>query len=97
MKNYSRIFSLRNKKMLIMVSILLVLACILSAIFIVREKLKLAGQTISVSTLIQVENAKPGTVGWRITKQATNQIQAYAGEMSINKGEYVHLYVSTIF
>jgi len=79
-----------------MVSILLVLAFILSAIFIVQEKQKFAEQTISDPNLIQVENAKPGSVGWRITKQAINQIQAYTGEMSINKGEYVHLYVSTI-
>jgi len=45
---------------------------------------------------IQVENAKPGTRGWYITKPAMNgEIQAYAGEDSINKGEDVHLYVSS--
>ena len=45
---------------------------------------------------IQIENAKPGTRGWYVTKPAMNgEIQAYAGEDSINKGEDAHLYVSS--
>jgi hypothetical protein len=80
--------------MLIIVSVLLVLAGILfSTIFIRQEQMELAHQ--ASPDLIQMENARPGTAGWRVTKQASNQIQAYTEEPSINTGEVVDLYLST--
>lgn len=46
---------------------------------------------------VQLENAKAGTSGWKISKPSQQgEIQAYAGEDSIDIGQSVHLYVSTM-
>ena len=46
---------------------------------------------------VEAENAKPGTTDWQLTKPATShQIEGYAGEVSVEMGEAVELYVSTI-
>jgi hypothetical protein len=45
---------------------------------------------------IAEENAKPGTPGWEIDRPALDgQIQAYTGQVSVQPGEAVDLYVST--
>src|SRR5205085_10231742 len=50
----------------------------------------------SVLNPIQLENHLQGSSTWQVTNGARNgEIQAYAGENSINKGENLHLYVST--
>src|SRR2546423_3816702 len=96
MRNYNDIFSfLKNRKMRGTVSALLVLAIILLTILIVQEQRTISQYAALTTNPIQVENARRGTAGWRVTKQATNQIQAYTGEPSINEGGDVHLYVST--
>jgi hypothetical protein len=42
------------------------------------------------------ENANPGTTGWNLTEPAlSHQIEGYAGEVSINRGGNVNLFVST--
>ena len=44
------------------------------------------------------ENQRPGTADWQITDGSQNgEIQAYAGEPSINTGETVDLHVSTTY
>lgn len=46
---------------------------------------------------IQAENAKPGTTAWQITNPATNhEIEGYASRTSVNRGEDIQLYVSSI-
>src|SRR5438477_1005429 len=96
MRKHDNIFSFfSNTKIRIIVSTLLVLALILLTVLIVLQLRNPSQQTASTSSTIQIENAKPATVGWEVSKQATSQIQAYTGEPSINKGGYVHLYVST--
>src|SRR5438105_13587520 len=97
MRNYGGIFSfLSNRKSWVIISVLFVLAIILSTILLVQGQRNPSLEAALIPNAIQIENAQPGTAGWRVTKQATNQIQAYAGEPSINKGEDVHLYVSTV-
>lgn len=81
--------------MLSIVSIVLILAVILGVVLIFREQQMLAQRGSSTPNPIQVENARPGTSGWKVTRQATSEIQAYTEEPSINKGGAVHLYVST--
>jgi hypothetical protein len=93
MKIYPRIFSFHSTKVLTIVTILLVLAGILFFTIFIQQKL--AHQATLPPDLIRMENAKRGTAGWRVTKQASNQIQAYTEEPSINTGEVAHLYVST--
>jgi hypothetical protein len=45
---------------------------------------------------VQKENALPGSNGWRITNYAAaGEIQAYAGQASVNTGETLDLHVST--
>ena len=45
---------------------------------------------------IELENHLPGSSTWQVTNGARNgEIQAYAGENSIDQGENLHLYVST--
>jgi hypothetical protein len=47
---------------------------------------------------IRRENQQPGTADWQITDGSQNgEIQAYAGEPSINTGETVDLHVSTTY
>jgi hypothetical protein len=95
MKNSPPIFSFHNTKMLTIVSMLLVLAVILVTIFVRQERQEPAHLVASAPYLIRMENARPGTAGWRVTKQAISQIQAYTEEPSINSGGTIHLYVST--
>ena len=76
-------------------STLLVLALILLTMLIVLQLRNPSQQAALTLNPIQIENAQSGTVAWRVTKQGIGQIQAYTGEPSINKGGYVHLYVST--
>ena len=97
MKNYTRIFSFGNMKMRIIFCVVLILVVIPSVVLILRGQKILAQRDASTPTsnLIQEENARPGTLGWRVAKQAGSQIQAYTEEPSINKGGAVHLYVST--
>ena len=53
-------------------------------------------QTSSLSAWVEEENARPGSTDWRLTKPATaNQIEGYAGAVSIQAGEPVDLYIST--
>src|SRR5947209_468472 len=96
MRKHGNIFSfLSNTKIRIIVSTLLILALILLTMLIVQQLRNPSQQAVSTPSTLQIENAKPGTVVWKVSKQATSQIQAYTGEPSINKGGYVHLYVST--
>ncbi len=45
---------------------------------------------------VQKENALPGSTAWRITNYAgAGEIQGYAGQLSVNAGETLDLYVST--
>ena len=81
--------------MLSAVSLVLILVIILCVVLVFREPQILAQRGSSTSNPIQVENARPGTSGWKVTKQATSEIQAYTEEPSINKGGAIHLYVST--
>src|SRR5436309_9907718 len=96
MRKHGNIFSfLSNTKIRIIASTLLILALILLTMLIVLQLRNPSQQAVSTPSTLQIENAKPGTVVWKVSKQATSQIQAYTGEPSINKGGYVHLYVST--
>jgi hypothetical protein len=46
--------------------------------------------------VIARENAKPGSSDWRIARPSLNgEIQAYAGHVSVQRGETLDLYVST--
>jgi len=46
--------------------------------------------------IIQTENTLPGTTDWQLTNPSANgEIQGYAGQDSINLGEYLYVYVST--
>ena len=46
---------------------------------------------------IQVENAKPGDAGWKLTKPGytSGVIEGYASAASVNRGETIRLYVNT--
>jgi hypothetical protein len=44
---------------------------------------------------VQRENARPGTVGWRITTRASRAISGFADEVYAAEGQRVSLYVST--
>lgn len=45
---------------------------------------------------ISLENTKPGTSAWRLTRPAAaGQIEGYAGAVSVQPGEPVDLYIST--
>jgi hypothetical protein len=47
-------------------------------------------------TAVQAENARQGATNWHITNFAgAGEIQAYAGQTSVNAGETLDLYVST--
>ena len=96
LRNQLRTRSLfKNTKIKMIVSIFFVLAIILLSIHIVQELSNPSQKVVLSPNAIQIENAKPGTIGWSMTKQAYGQIQAYTDEPSINKGGDVHLYVST--
>ncbi len=44
---------------------------------------------------IQIENAKPGTVAWKLTNPATNrEVEGYASRVSVNKGESIKFYIN---
>jgi hypothetical protein len=48
-------------------------------------------------TLMQTENAKPGDPNWKLTNVSNlGEIQGYASAVSINRGESIQLFVSTI-
>lgn len=48
------------------------------------------------SNPIQIENAKPGTTDWQITKLAFNhEIEGYASATSVNRGGQISLFVNT--
>jgi hypothetical protein len=50
----------------------------------------------SVAPWVQTENARIGTSDWQLAKPATaHQIEGYAGEVSVELGERVELFVST--
>jgi len=47
--------------------------------------------------LIQLENAKPGTIDWKLTKPGftSGVIEGYASLTSVNRGGRILLFVST--
>jgi hypothetical protein len=50
---------------------------------------------LALSTI--VENQKPGTAGWEITNPAlAREIEGYASKTSVNGGDAIDLYVSTV-
>ena len=44
---------------------------------------------------VQIENAKPGTPGWRMSSEALGQIEGYGSATSVNLGESIRIYVNT--
>ena len=51
---------------------------------------------VNNALLVQAENSQPGTADWKITNYAAaGEIQAYAGEASVNAGGSLQFYVST--
>lgn len=52
-------------------------------------------QVVLASNPIVAENTRPGSAGWQLSKPATVQIQAYAGETAVDPGRSLTLYVST--
>jgi hypothetical protein len=54
------------------------------------------GVTPMASGWVKVENAKPGTPNWRLTKPSrTGEIEGYASAVSAQRGDAVSLYVSS--
>ena len=50
----------------------------------------------SNASLVRDENAQTGTTAWRVTNfAAAGEIQAYAGQVSVNAGDAISFYVST--
>src|SRR5260370_16120419 len=48
------------------------------------------------SNTIQLENAKPGTTAWQLSKGATNhQIEGYASAATVNRGGSISLFTNT--
>jgi hypothetical protein len=47
------------------------------------------------SNPVQLENAKPGSPDWKLTNEASGEIEGYASATSINRGESIRLYVNT--
>lgn len=41
------------------------------------------------------ENKKPGTTAWQITNASDGDIEGYTGQTSINRGEFIELFVTT--
>ena len=78
---------------------LLVIAALVAVIafLVVRADLARApGASPAPVHRIAGENARPGTPGWRIDRPALNgEIEAYTGEVSVQPGEALDLYVST--
>ena len=51
---------------------------------------------LSAATVIQTENAQPGTTGWILANPATNhEIEGYASSTSVNAGGQIQFYVNT--
>jgi hypothetical protein len=70
----------------------------LVAFLVVRADSRGAGVTApsGAANAIAQENAKPGTPGWQIDRPALDgQIQAYTGQVSVQRGDPIDLYVST--
>ncbi|SDL40118.1 N,N-dimethylformamidase beta subunit family domain-containing protein [Kriegella aquimaris] len=45
---------------------------------------------------IAIDNERPGTASWKLNHPATNrEIEGYASHTSINKGEFINLFVNT--
>jgi cellulose synthase (UDP-forming) len=56
----------------------------------------LAAETETSRNPIQVENERPGTSAWILTKPALHgEIEGYASAPSVNQGETIRLYVNT--
>ena len=54
-----------------------------------------SGEALAV-TPVQLENAKPGHSGWRLTRPAVNgEIEGYASLTSVNRGQAIDLFVNT--
>jgi hypothetical protein len=62
----------------------------------IPHRLMAASPASSDATWVRAENGRPGTPGWRITNIASaGEIQAYAGQTSVNAGDTIDFYVST--
>lgn len=54
------------------------------------------GELIHDLNPIQIENSRPGTADWALTKPAAHgEIEGYASVPSVNRGETIRLYVNT--
>src|SRR6266536_4586978 len=52
--------------------------------------------TVKNALMIRAENERTGTTAWKITNYAgAGEIQAYAGDTSVNTGSALQFYVST--
>lgn len=55
------------------------------------------GQALQVSAAVVAENALPGTSAWQLADPANNhEIEGYANDVSVDLGQPVTLYVSTV-
>lgn len=41
---------------------------------------------------VAIENARPGDGGWKLTRPAAGQLEAYVGEASVQHGETIHVH-----
>lgn len=48
------------------------------------------------TAIIETENARPGDPGWVLTDPADHEIEGYASSTSVNRGDTIRLFVSTI-
>jgi hypothetical protein len=48
------------------------------------------------ATVIETENARPGDPGWVLTDPADHEIEGYASATSVNRGERIRFFISTV-
>src|ERR1044071_6538320 len=61
-------------------------------VFVCLASINAAG----IQNVIQAENQKTGTTDWQLTDPATkHEIEGYASQTSVNRGEHILLYVNT--
>jgi hypothetical protein len=66
--------------------------------FLIQVVIVLISVSVSAysGTVIEAENARPGNPGWVLTNPADHEIEGYASATSVNRGEAIRFFISSI-